>query len=207
MSEKLSRRSFLKASAVTAMGAALAACAQPTPTVAPTKPAAQPTAVPPTVAPTAKPAAPTAVPPTVAPTAKPAAPTAVPPTAVPKATYKEAPALADLVKAGKLPSVDQRLPSEPMVVKPKTIGQYGGTWRNVVAGAGDLPGWAGRINSAFLLFWATDGVTVAPQLAQKWEVSADGKTFTFYLRKGHKWSDGKPFTTADIMYYVRGHVR
>ena len=41
MSEKLTRRNFLKASALTALGAALAACAQPAPTVAPTKPASR----------------------------------------------------------------------------------------------------------------------------------------------------------------------
>ena len=36
--------------------------------------------------------------------------------------------LADLVKAGKLPPVEQRLPPSPFVVKPNvTIGKYGGT--------------------------------------------------------------------------------
>lgn len=33
-------------------------------------------------------------------------------------TYKEAPMLADMVKAGKLPSVEQRLPKEPLVIQP-----------------------------------------------------------------------------------------
>ncbi|MCX7030106.1 MAG: ABC transporter substrate-binding protein, partial [Spirochaetes bacterium] len=44
-------------------------------------------------------------------------------------TYKEAPALAAQVKAGKLPAVAKRLPQNPLVVKPDKIGTYGGTWR------------------------------------------------------------------------------
>ena len=44
--------------------------------------------------------------------------------------FKEAPALAELVKAGKLPPVEQRVSQEPLVIKPvHEIGKYGGTWR------------------------------------------------------------------------------
>ena len=43
------------------------------------------------------------------------------------AKFSEAPQLAELVKAGKLPSVDKRVPDEPMVVKPvDSTGKYGG---------------------------------------------------------------------------------
>ena len=41
-----------------------------------------------------------------------------------------------------------------------------------------------------------------PRLAESFEVSDDAKTFTFKLRKGVKWSDGTPFTTADIAFAV-----
>lgn len=41
---------------------------------------------------------------------------------------------------------------------------------------------------------------LSPGLAEKWEKSADGKKYTFYLRKGVKWHDGKPFTARDVVY-------
>ena len=37
-------------------------------------------------------------------------------------------------------------------------------------------------------------------LAEKWEVSNDKKVFTFTLREGVKWSDGKPLTVEDVKY-------
>jgi peptide/nickel transport system substrate-binding protein len=37
-------------------------------------------------------------------------------------------------------------------------------------------------------------------LAQSWDVSADGLVITFHLRKGVKWHDGQPFTAADVFY-------
>ena len=37
-------------------------------------------------------------------------------------------------------------------------------------------------------------------LAEKWDVSADNKTFTLHLRNGVNWSDGTPFTSADVLF-------
>ncbi len=41
-----------------------------------------------------------------------------------------------------------------------------------------------------------------PQLATAWEISPDGKRYTFHLRQGVKWHDGQDFTSADVAYSI-----
>lgn len=38
------------------------------------------------------------------------------------------------------------------------------------------------------------------ELAQSWDVSADQKTITFHLKPNLKWADGKPLTSADVLF-------
>ena len=45
-----------------------------------------------------------------------------------------------------------------------------------------------------------DTYEVEPSLAEKYEVSKDGLSFTFYLRKDAKFHDGKPVTTEDVKF-------
>ncbi len=47
-----------------------------------------------------------------------------------------------------------------------------------------------------------DDMTVAPGLAESWEVSDDGLTVTYTLREGLVWSDGEPLTADDIAYTI-----
>ncbi|MSO91510.1 MAG: ABC transporter substrate-binding protein [Acetobacteraceae bacterium] len=117
-------------------------------------------------------------------------------------SFKEAPALAALVKAGKLPPVEQRLPAEPMVLKPlRSVGTYGGTWRRGFLGPGDREN-GNRIRAGEkLLFWNAAGTEIAPQVAKGFEISEDGKRTLLFLRKGMKWSDGSPFTADDFMFW------
>jgi peptide/nickel transport system substrate-binding protein len=42
-----------------------------------------------------------------------------------------------------------------------------------------------------------------PWLAERWDSSADGRTHTFHLRPGVVWSDGTPFTSADVLFSLR----
>jgi peptide/nickel transport system substrate-binding protein len=118
------------------------------------------------------------------------------------ASLKEAPLLAEMVKAGKLPPVDQRVPAEPLVLKPvKEIGKYGGTWRRGFTGPGDVEN-GNRINASDkLLFWDYTGTEIVPSVAKGWELAEDGKSFTLTLRKGMKWSDGAPFTADDFVFW------
>jgi len=115
--------------------------------------------------------------------------------------FNEAPMLAELVKQGKLPSVEKRLPEEPAVIEPlEEIGQYGGTWRRAWLGPSDSPG-PGRITYDSTLRWDLTGTKIIPDVAKEWNISKDGKTITLYLRKGMKWSDGAPFTADDVMFW------
>jgi peptide/nickel transport system substrate-binding protein len=116
--------------------------------------------------------------------------------------FAEAPMLADLVKAGKLPSVDKRVPEEPMVVKPlQSIGRYGGTWRRGFTGPGDGENGNRIVSTDKILFWDYTGTKVMPCVAKEWKQSDDGKSVTILLRKGMKWSDGAPFTANDFVFW------
>ena len=44
---------------------------------------------------------------------------------------------------------------------------------------------------------------IHPELAQSWEVSKDGLTYTFYLRHDVRWHDGMPFTARDVVFTIR----
>ncbi|MBI2906366.1 MAG: ABC transporter substrate-binding protein [Chloroflexi bacterium] len=54
-----------------------------------------------------------------------------------------------------------------------------------------------------LFRWAPDLKTLVYELATAWEISKDGLGVTFNLRKGVKWHDGKPFTSADAATTVK----
>jgi peptide/nickel transport system substrate-binding protein len=51
-----------------------------------------------------------------------------------------------------------------------------------------------------LLFFNRMNSEVKPWLAQSYNFSSDAKTLTFQLRTGVKWSDGQPFTSADVVF-------
>jgi peptide/nickel transport system substrate-binding protein len=119
-------------------------------------------------------------------------------------SFKESPMLAELVKAGKLPSVEQRLPKNPTVIKPLVeTGQYGGNLR--FGFVGDNPGWGGLWYSTGwdnLVQWKSDFSGIQPNIAESWDVSSDATEYTFHLRQGMKWSDGVAFNADDIMFYI-----
>ena len=129
------------------------------------------------------------------------------------ASGRQSPVFQDLVKAGTLPPLEDRLPVSPKVVRegielPKNdidlqIGQFGGTMRTMQPGP----------NSNALLFISNNeplvnapGVGVRepgviwPNVFKDFKVSSDEKVFTFYIREGMKWSDGEPVTSEDFVF-------
>lgn len=113
---------------------------------------------------------------------------------------KESPVLARLVKDGKLPPLEQRLPKNPMVLKPiQSAGKYGGVLQRGSIDRNAAQN--GYVEFAGLVEWTpTTPAKVGPGLAEKWEVLDGGKVYVFHLREGLKWSDGQPFTTDDLMF-------
>ncbi|MBT5143648.1 MAG: ABC transporter substrate-binding protein [Gemmatimonadetes bacterium] len=121
----------------------------------------------------------------------------------PAHAYQEAPILAARVQAGELPPVDERLPETPVVVEPvESIGVYGGTWRRLARSAGDM-GLNSRLGYETLVRWDRTGTRVVAGIAESWEVNEDATEFTFHLRRGMRWSDGAPFTSADFLFTHR----
>jgi len=125
------------------------------------------------------------------------------PALIPK-SFKEAPQLAELVKAGKLPPVQERIGQDPLVVKPlREIGKYGGTWRRAFTGPFDTSNGHRVAQNDKLLYYDYTGTKIVPNIARAWEVSPDGKVTTLLLRRGMRWSDGQPFTADDFVFWYQ----
>jgi len=115
--------------------------------------------------------------------------------------YNEAPMLAEMVEAGELPPVDERLPQNPLIVPVvDEIGQYGGTLNRGFLGPSDHNNYTRVVYDALVRFSPT-GSEVIPHYASGWDSNEDFTEWTVRLRPGSKWSDGEPFTADDIMFW------
>ena len=123
-----------------------------------------------------------------------------------KLSFSENPSIGALneriVGNPSLPSLAERLPDEPLVVAPyDAIGKYGGVFdmisNNTEAGTSDLLS-TRHVN---LVRYSDDLTTVVPNIAKSWSWNDDFTQLTFKLRKGHKWSDGVPFTADDVVFW------
>ena len=121
------------------------------------------------------------------------------------AKFQESPLLKAQVDAGKLPKVEDRLPEEPYVIPHNwvTQGKYGGRLKMNIAGTsgGDSNTVGEWFYSFSMLRYLNDGQDIGPGLVSKWESNADASEWTFTLRKGLKWSDATPVTTADVLFW------
>ncbi len=118
------------------------------------------------------------------------------------AAPEEPPALAARIANGTLPPLNERLPQPPLVVPFDSAGleagRYGGTLR-MLAGVPKDTRMMGVYGYARLVGYDTSW-TLKPDILERFEIE-DNRVFTFHLRKGHKWSDGQPFTSADFRFY------
>ena len=101
-----------------------------------------------------------------------------------------------------LPSLADRIPQEPLVVAPyDSIGKYGGTFdmlsNATEAGTSDIM----SVRHVNLVRYSDDLQTIVPNIAKGWEWNDDFTQLTFFLRKGHKWSDGAPFGAEDVEFW------
>jgi peptide/nickel transport system substrate-binding protein len=138
---------------------------------------------------TTAPPAPTSAPPaaTAAPAAKPTTAAAPAPTAAPAVQPTTAPAAAaTAAPAAAKPGVADA----HIAIQVKPTGFY------------TLKFIAQQISFLFLdkLLTVADDWSLQPRLAERWETGSDGKSVTFFLRKGIKWSDGAPLTARDIQF-------
>jgi peptide/nickel transport system substrate-binding protein len=122
-----------------------------------------------------------------APTTAPAAPTAAAPTAA---------------AAGATPAAQPTtVPAATTAAAPTTINVH---WQKP-ATLGPLFSSAGFEQQMIrlvlgALYKLSDTLVPVPELAERWEVSADSKVYTFYLRSGVKWSDGQPWSADDVVF-------
>jgi peptide/nickel transport system substrate-binding protein len=102
----------------------------------------------------------------------------------------------------KLPPLADRIPQEPLVVVPyDSIGKYGGTFdalsNATESGTSDFM----SVRHVNLVRYSDDLETIVPNVAKGWEWNSDFTELTFFLRKGHKWSDGAPFGARDVKFW------
>ena len=117
-------------------------------------------------------------------------------------TQPEAPELAALVEAGELPPLEERIPSNPMVIEPENeIGRYGGEVRSSLMAAGDMQWLTRTVRYDGLVVFDKNFDEVIPSMAESYEVNDDATEFTFTLREGLRWSDGEPLTSADFEWF------
>lgn len=118
------------------------------------------------------------------------------------AEAREAPMLAEMVAAGELPPLEERLPENPLVIEPvNELGQYGGTVSTWLRGGSDVV-WLKKTSMfEHLVHWNPEGTGWVPNVAEGWEINEDATEYTFFLREGLKWSDGDEYTAADIMFW------
>ncbi|SMD10335.1 MULTISPECIES: ABC transporter substrate-binding protein [Primorskyibacter] len=118
-------------------------------------------------------------------------------------TFHDNPNLEKLVNRGPLPPVSERLPAEPLVILPyEDCGTYGGEMRYLARKLESNTSEGLSWRQVQLVRVDDDLRTIKPDVAKSWAWNHDYTEITFTLRKGHKWSDGTPFTAHDVAFWL-----
>ena len=120
---------------------------------------------------------------------------------------KEPPFLKARIDMGSLPLMAKRIPEDVMRVdmasEGKISGRYGGKLKFLLGKQKDT-----RMVTVYgytRLIGYTPDFELEPNILRKVDVE-EGRIFTFHLRRGHRWSDGHPFTAEDFRYYWEDFV-
>ena len=114
---------------------------------------------------------------------------------------KETPSLADLVDDGKLPAIGDRIPDDVQVARlrpDQVAGEHGGELRLLMGKQKDIRQIV--IYGYARLVGYNPDLELEADILKSFDVQ-ENRIFTLHLRKGHKWSDGHPFTSEDFRYY------
>ena len=114
----------------------------------------------------------------------------------------EVPSLMADVEAGQLPPKEERLPESPRVVNlsdtGREVGRHGGELQLLMGKVRDIRQMV--VYGYARLVGFDQNLELVPDILESYDVEGE-RSFTFHLRRGHKWSDGHPFTTEDFRYY------
>lgn len=114
----------------------------------------------------------------------------------------ETPSLVSAVSAGTLPPVSARVPLQMNIAdlqnRGKSLGRHGGKLHLLMGKQKDTK--MMMVYGYARLISYDENLMFVPDILAEFDVQ-DQRIFTFKLRKGHKWSDGRPFTSEDFRYY------
>ena len=111
----------------------------------------------------------------------------------------ESPFSAQLVKEGKILPVEERLPVHDdalVILLDNEVGIYGGMMRITAS----TPGTIDSFTTTGCFRRDADGIGRVVAICKDMNLSPDGRTYTFTLRRGARWSDGYPLTMEDFRF-------
>lgn len=114
----------------------------------------------------------------------------------------EASVLKQMVEAGELPPVAERVGPEPVVIEGVDgIGKYGGTWLRAATAERDIVVIGHRMSGSTFVRASPLGEPIVPHLMKEVEVLEDSRVYVLHFREGIRWSDGHPVTPDDLMFW------